>query len=416
MVIRKIICAHSVCSSKCYIFCMGLRIAVKSATLAMLLAAAALGCSSYGGNSGSEQAGGGSSAAGSAGTALSAGGSGGAVASAGSAAGGTLNMAGGPAAAGAAGLGVAGAASAGAGGGGSRPSLRTVGYLPSYRGMLSQWATSLDFSLVSYVNVCFGAVDASGNVSYPDAGLPAFAAAAHAHGAKVCMALGGADTINNFAVIGAQITAANRKPFVQKITDYAVSTGLDCIDVDFEGNGVNADYEGFVTELGASLHAKNLELTAAMASWFGDKITSNAIHAFDFVNVMAYDLHNPGGNAAPVQSSSMADSTAELQYFIGRGLSKDKAVFGVPFYGYRWKAGDAVGTAVVYAELLSTYGAAAANDMIVQGDTTIYLNSKATIVAKTQLAKQYGGIMSWELGQDAAGGASLLRAIHDAQL
>ena len=392
---------------------MALRNAAKIATFCVLLGALAPGCSSYGANTGSEAAGAGGSAAGSAGSA----GSGGGSAVAGGATGGTLNLAGsaGASTAGTGGSSVAGAASAGAGGGGSRPNLRTVGYLPSYRGMLSQWATSLDFSLVSYVNVCFGAVDAAGNVSYPDSGLPAFAAAAHGHGAKVCLALGGASTINDFTVIGAQITAAKRKAFVQKITAYAVSTGLDCIDVDFEGNGVNADYEGFVTELGASLHEKNLEMTAAMASWFGDKITSNAIHAFDFVNVMAYDLHNPGGNAAPVQSSSMADSTAELEYFVGRGLSKDKAVFGVPFYGYRWKPGDLVGTAVVYAELLSTYGAAAANDMIVQGGATIYLNGKATIVAKTQLAKQYGGIMSWELGQDAAGSASLLRAIHDAE-
>ncbi len=379
----------------------------------VLCGAAALGCSSMGSDPGSEAAGAGASA----GAVLAGGGSGGAAV-AGSASGGTLNMAGaaGAPAAGAAGSGVAGGASAGAGGTGSRPNLRTVGYLPSYRGMLSQLATSTDFSLVSYVNVCFGAVDASGNVSYSDPDLATFSKAAHAHGAKVCMALGGASTISDFSVIGAQITAANRTAFVQKITAYALSTGLDCIDIDFEGNGVNADYEGFVTALGASLHAQHLEMTAAMASWFGDKITANAIHAFDFVNVMAYDLHDPGDSATPVQGSSLADATTELQYFVGRGLAQEKAVFGVPFYGYRWKTGAAKGEAVTYAELLSTYGAAAANDMIVQGDTTVYLNSKATIVAKTQLAKQYGGIMSWELGQDATGSSSLLRAIHDAQL
>jgi len=184
--------------------------------------------------------------------------------------------------------------------------------------------------------------------------------------------------------------------------------------VDFEGDGVNPDYEGFVTALGASLKAQNKEMSAALASWFGDKVTANALHAFDFVNVMAYDLHNPGGNAAPLQSSSLADATAEVEYWITRGLSNDKAVFGVPFYGYRWKAGATKGEAVVYSELLASYGAAAQNDQITQGDVTVYLNSKATIQAKAQLARQYGGIMAWELGQDAAGDASLLRAIHDA--
>jgi chitinase len=87
----------------------------------------------------------------------------------------------------------------------------------------------------------------------------------------------------------------------------------------------------------------------------------------------------------------------------------------VPFYGYRWKPGASAGEAVVYSELLTTYGAAAASDTIMQDGTTVYLNSKATIVAKTQMAAQYGGIMAWELGQDATGTTSLLRAIHDAE-
>jgi spore germination protein YaaH len=299
---------------------------------------------------------------------------------------------------------------------GARPKLRTVGYLPSYRGSLAVWATSLDFSLVSYVNVCFAAVDPSGAVSYPDAQLGSFVTAAHRAGAKVCMALGGASTISDFSAYSGLVAASGRAAFVQKITDYAVNTGLDCIDVDFEGpSAVNSDYEGFVTALSVSLKAKGKETTAAIASWFGSQVTTAALQAFDFANVMAYDLHNPGGNPTPIQSSSLSDAQAELDYWVGRGLAKEKAVFGVPFYGYRWKPGATVGEAVVYSELLASYGAAAANDMIVQDGTTVYLNGKATIVAKTQLAAQYGGIMAWELGQDAPGMSSLLRAINAAE-
>jgi GH18 family chitinase len=304
--------------------------------------------------------------------------------------------------------------SGGAGGAPAGPQQRTVGYLPSYRGSLNTWATTLDFSLVSYVDVCFGTVDASGNVGYPDAALGAFVTAAHAKGSKVCLALGGATTINDLGALGVQIAPANRAAFVGKIVSYAMTTGLDCIDVDFEGNGVNQDYEGFVTALGPALKAQGKQMSAALASWFGDKVTSPALQAFDFVNVMAYDLHNPGGTTPPVQSSSMEDSKKEIDYWVGRGLAKEKAVFGVPFYGYRWKPGATTGEAVVYAELLSTYGAAAASDQISKDGTTIYLNSKATIISKAQAARQYGGIMVWELGQDAAGESSLLRAINSA--
>jgi len=43
---------------------------------------------------------------------------------------------------------------------------------------------------------------------------------------------------------------------------------------------------------------------------------------------MRYDLHNPGGNATPIQSSSTTDAKAEIDYWVGRGLPKDKAVLG----------------------------------------------------------------------------------------
>jgi len=214
---------------------------------------------------------------------------------------------------------------------GSRPKLRTVAYLPSYRGPLAGWASSFDFSRVSYVDLCFASVDATGSVSYPDAMLGAFVTAAHKAGAKTCMALGGASTISDFSLLGGLVSAPNRAAFVQKITDYAVSTGLDCIDVDFEGpTAVNADYEPFVTLLSASLKAKGKETTAAIASWFGPQVTTTALQAFDFANVMAYDLHNPGGNATPIQSSSTTDAKAEIDYWVGRGLPKTKPCWACP--------------------------------------------------------------------------------------
>jgi chitinase len=362
-----------------------------------------VGCSSMGNAAGGEA--GGEVVAGSGPSA----GSGGAPV-ANSGAGGGAPASGGTASGGAASGGSAGAST------GSRPKLRTVAYLPSYRGPLAGWASSFDFSRVSYVDLCFANVDATGTVSYPDAMLGAFVSAAHKAGAKTCMALGGASTISDFSLLGGLVSSANRAAFVQKITDYAVSTGLDCIDVDFEGpTAVNADYEPFVTLLSASLKAQGKETTAAIASWFGPQVTTSALQAFDFANVMAYDLHNPGGSGTPIQSSSLTDAKAEIDYWVGRGLSKDKAVLGVPFYGYRWKPGATAGEAVIYSELLTTYGAAAANDSIMQDSVTVYLNSKATIIAKTQLAAQYGGIMAWELGQDATGTASLLGAIHDAE-
>ena len=294
------------------------------------------------------------------------------------------------------------------------PDLRTVVYLPSWRGVLSTWATKADFSRMSYLNVCFAEVDAAGKVSYADTSLDTFVAAAHAKGVKVCMAIGGASVIDNGGVFATVLQDGMRDTLVNNLGQYAADHQLDCIDVDLEGNGVNQYYGAFVTALATKLHAQNKEMTAAVSSWFGEKITDQAIQAFDFMNVMAYDLHNPGGSATPVQSSSIEEATKEVDYWVGRGLAKTKAVFGVPFYGYRWNTNKSL--AMTYADILAKNPAAATQDQIMLDGSTVYLNSRTTIQAKTVLAKSYGGVMAWELGQDAAGDSSLLKAIADATM
>lgn len=313
-------------------------------------------------------------------------------------------------------VGTAGSSSAGAGGSGptSRPKIRTVGYLPDYRGALSTWA-GMDWSMVSYVDLAFAAVNDAGDISYKDPAIPAFTTAAHNAGAKVCMAFGGSSTINSLGSLGNLIAPAGRAGFIQKITAFASTNGLDCIDIDFEGNGVNGDYEGFVTALATALHAQNKELSAAVGQWFGNNFTAGALAAFDFLNVMAYDFHNPYPSTTPLQSSSIPDAQAELDYWSNsRGMDKKKLNFGVPFYGLKW-TGAAPPTALTWGQLIAAYPAAATMDEIQQDGATVYLNSKATIQAKTKTAEaSYGGIMVWELGQDASGGNSLLHAIHDA--
>ncbi len=316
------------------------------------------------------------------------------------------------------GAGVAGSATAGGGPGGgggtdpgpiTHPDMRTVVYLPDYRGALATWATQMPFSRVTYLNLCFAEVDAAGTVSYKDVGLDAFVTAAHAQGVKVCLAIGGASVIENGGVYATILQDGPRDGFVNKLSQYAVDHQLDCIDVDLEGNGVNQYYEAFVTALASKLHDSGKEMTSAVSSWFGNKISDAAIQAFDFINIMAYDLHNPGGSMQAVQSASVAESTAEVEYWVMRGLPKNKAVYGVPFYGYQWTTGT--GNALTYGEILAKVPDAATQDQVLVDGATTYLNSRATILAKTKLARQYGGIMVWELGQDAPGDASLLKAI-----
>lgn len=310
----------------------------------------------------------------------------------------------------------------GSGGGGSgstqpmvdpndRPSLRTVVYLPTYHGALANWIRQLEFRHVSYVDLSFAEIDAAGNVRFPDAAFQGFVSAAHLAGVKVCVALGGASTINDGGVFATLLQDANRSAFVDNLVKFAADNQLDCLDVDLEGNGVNEYYEAFVTELGAKLNADNRELTAAVAGWFGHKITDKALASFAYVNVMAYDLYE--SLQTPMQTSSIKAATESVEQWAAR-LPKEKVVYGVPFYGMQWPVGGGQPQQVTYADLIKRDPAAETEDELSGNGTITYLNSRKTILAKTELAKSYGGIMVWEAGQDATGDASLLKAIRDA--
>lgn len=290
--------------------------------------------------------------------------------------------------------------------------LRTVAYMPSYRGQLANWTRQLEFLNMTYVNLSFLEVDDAGNVRFPDPGLPGFVASAQAAGVKVCVALGGAGTIENGGVFATLLTDAQRPAFVEKLVKYTLDNNLDCLDIDLEGNGVNEYYEAFVTELAARLKPQGVELTAAVAGWFGKRITDRALQSFDFINVMAYDLYHD--SSVPDQYSSVDAATAEVDEWAAR-MPREKVVYGVPFYGMRWPHGGGNAPEIVgYADLLRGDASAATQDQLQTANTITYLNSRLTIQAKAKLAATYGGIMVWEATQDAPGDASLFRAIREA--
>jgi GH18 family chitinase len=268
------------------------------------------------------------------------------------------------------------------------------------------------------VNLAFAPIAADGTLSFPDPALGTFVAAAHAADVKVCISVGGSDTIANGlgAATEALIAPAGRVAFIQKISSYLDDNQLDGIDIDFEGSkAVNGDYEGFVTALATELRGKGKITTAALARWFADSVTKPALQAFDFVNVMVYYQTDPDNSLTPVKPDTLSVSQGVLDFFVARGLDKSKAVFGVPFYGYLWKnAGSALPTQLTYAEIFAQYGADAQNDLITRGTDVVLLNGQKTMAAKAKLSQQYGGIMAWEVGQDSIGEGSLLSVINQA--
>ncbi len=295
---------------------------------------------------------------------------------------------------------------------------RVVGYAPTWEDMNP---ASFDFDTLTHVCVAFANPpkdNAFGPIDFTDGrgqAVSNLVAAAHAKGVYVLASIAGWNDREN---VGKRIAPDKVDAYVAELVGLVNKYALDGIDVDIEGEFVNGNYAPFVQKLRAALPAPKL-VTAAVANWNGDSFASDALAAFDFINVMSYD-HGSWWEA-PGAHSSLHDSISDINYWAtARGVPSDRIVLGVPFYGYCWGAScpginSAKFVSMKYATIVASYPAAKTSDWLTGDGYTISLNSPPTIKTKAELAKTYGGVMIWELGQDAGGADSLFKVIRDAQ-
>jgi hypothetical protein len=85
----------------------------------------------------------------------------------------------------------------------------------------------------------------------------------------------------------------------------------------------------------------------------------------------------------------------------------------VPFYGYGF--GTNAPESIAYKDIIAQYPGAENTDQVtVPGGGIIYYNGAPTIKAKTVLAlEKAGGVMIWQLSQDAKSERPLLDVIDD---
>ena len=279
---------------------------------------------------------------------------------------------------------------------------KVVGYIPT-----GYSTSSVDFTRITHLNIAFENADASGNLSW-SAGNDAFVTAAHNNNVKVLVSICGGGASNDAtyqARYASLMNSTNRSSFISKIVSYLNTHNLDGIDLDLEGAAINSSYSDFVIALDAALPVGKL-LTAALShDNGGDVPTPASIQTLDYLNIMAYDF----GWGQPVHHSTFSYATTCINWWMtNKGLPASKVVLGVPFYGYTNTTGNG---GISFAQILSTYGTAAAQqDTWVANGNTIYYNGIPTIRQKTQLVvdNNYGGVMIWQLAQDATGTNSLL--------
>ena len=289
-------------------------------------------------------------------------------------------------------------------------SFKVIGYLPYYR---FSWLNDIEFERLTHVNIAFANPDSLGNLSVEDVNIAPAVTKAHQKGCKVFISLaGGYLTPTHEANWNNLALPANRPAFIQKIVQYVQVHNLDGVDIDLEWQYVESWYSPFVLELKSALAPLGIPLTAALpGSYRYPQITASALAAYDWINMMVYDLRGPWDPTNPGQHSPYDWSVDCIDYWQNQGVSAQKLTLGVPFYGYDFGVNPVV--AFNYRGIVNQDPANAYLDNIDQK----WWNGLPTIQAKTELAlDEVAGIMIWEIGQDAFGANSqysLLRGIDE---
>lgn len=194
--------------------------------------------------------------------------------------------------------------------------------------------------------------------------------------------------------------SAARYRFSRDLVEFCRKYRLRGADIDWEHPRSSRDvqnYNQLISDLSSRFRDKNLSLTLSVPGR-GKQVNDATFPLVDRVHVMAYDHAGP--------HSTYEHAIDDLRFWMGEGAHKSKLLLGVPFYG-RNAGREPVG----FGALIQREAAGPGADLI----AGYHCNNLDTIRRKTRLAVEggFGGVMIWELSQDAPGEQSLLRAIHE---
>jgi chitinase len=286
---------------------------------------------------------------------------------------------------------------------------KLVGYLPDYDGSYSYFAHTLDFSKMTHLYLAFGLPpvcdgvctkdsDMTFSLDQTNADIHTLVKAAHKAGVKVVLSIGGGggdQQILQFYNAGLSV------PLVKSLNSYVREHDLDGVDLDIEDpDNMGEPYAEFTKVLVDTFHPQGKTVTAAVAEYLQDSMPDKALHMFDFVDVMNY--------------SNYSDAEVALKYYSEKKkVPKEEITLGVPFFA---QSGDG-NIEETFSTVVAAYPNAFKADMVsggsLDGGVTLYYVGGATMERETELGKQYGGVMIWELSQDAAPPNSLYQVIED---
>ena len=288
---------------------------------------------------------------------------------------------------------------------GEKANFRVIGYIPWY---LVSPDHMPDFGGITHLNIAFINPDSTGNFAIQDA-VKKLASAAHEKGISILLSIGGGNPPRYLKTL---LGRKNRGDLVTRLVNLLTVYGCDGIDVDLEGDFIDGNYEGFVRLLAGECRRKGKLVTAAVATAYAGSYTNAALAQYDFINIMSYDSTGPWEPSKPGPHATMSMAVADLVYWSGtRRIAQEKLTLGLPFYGYGF--GPKAPESMSFGDIVAQYPDHRDSDrLVLPGGAIVYYNGAPTIRAKTRLAMQKaGGVMVWQLLQDAPKSFSLLAGI-----
>jgi len=329
---------------------------------------------------------------------------------------------------------------------------RVVGYFPLWARNSGYTEQNVDFSVVTHV-AHFAVIPlGDGRIQVPTWGpFPdtALVSRAHAAGARIVLAVGGADAESTSGFAAVTASPSTRQTFISNLLALLNAYGYDGADLDWEypaTAGQRSAYVALVRELRAALgSARSLSITVPASDWFGQWFDVAAMVPYlDWVGDMTYDIHGPGWSGHSGANSPLYSTAADAQleggaalsvdssraYYLARGVPAAKLLLGLPFYGVRFDGATGMyqpltntnGGQMEYQQIAGLIGngwtayrdTAAAVPYLVRngGSGVISYDDATSIGAKCSYlsAQGLGGAIIWHLGQDRLGSGQPLLA------
>ena len=298
---------------------------------------------------------------------------------------------------------------------------KVIAYYPSWRPsyVMRNW------DKVSHICCSFGEIRSDGSVDAAAvwSNMRQVITNAHNNGVYVLLSLGGGDGGPAFSQ--ALLNETSRKKIADQSLALMESLKLDGIDVDFEHWDYAASVENtrrcealeaLLKDLRSRMPAGSL-LSIASASGYmrHNGYRTSMTQYLDFISLMIYNDSGNWASSAVGPHSGWNFFVESIQRARSMGIPDSKIIPGLPFYGIRFpSATNPVGaTSITYFAIVSQYPGAEEQDAL--PEAFIYYDGKPIVARKSRhIAEQaLGGIMFWELTQDAEDPAkSLLEVIH----